>query len=130
MSLSTAATPLSPSQKLQQSIANPNASRAMSATASVQPATPQTIAAAQAQQGAAHAQAPAQQQAPQAEVFNAPMLTLPQSPTTRDVLRGLTTAMADPTVNEGSAQKLYSLHEQLLNAERGMIQAVIDGMLI
>lgn len=124
MSISTSAAPLSPSEKLQQTIANPNASRAMSATASVQPATAQAaMAATQAQQGAAQAQ-------PQPEVFNAPMLNLPPSPTSHEVMNGLTAAMADPTVNESSAQKLYQLHEMLLNAERSMLQAVIDGMLI
>lgn len=123
MSISTSASPLTPSQKLQQTIANPNASRATSATSSVQPATPQA-AASQAQQGAAQAQAP------QPEAFNAPQLVLPPSPTSREVMNGLTRAMADPTVNQGSAQKLYQLHEMLLNAERSMIQAVIDGMLV
>ena len=122
MSLSTSASPLTPSQKLQQSIANPNASRAMSSTASTQPATPQA-AAAQATLGAAQAQ-------PQPEVFNAPPLALPPSPTTHEVLNGLTSAMADPSVNAGSRQKLYQIHEMLLNADRSMIQAIIDGMLV
>lgn len=122
MSISTGATPLTASQKLQQTIANPNASRATSSTASVQPATPQA-AAAQAAQGAAQAQ-------PKEEPFNAPMLALPPNPTSTEVMAGLTKAMADPTVNGSTAQKLYSLHEQLLNADRAMIQAVIDGMLI
>jgi hypothetical protein len=121
MSISTGASPLTPSEKLQQSIANPNASRATSGTASVQPATPQ--AAAQAQQGAAQAQ-------PKEEPFNAPMLSLPTSPRSHEVLSGLTAAMADPTVNSGTASKLYQLHEMVLNAERSMIQAVIDGMLV
>lgn len=94
----------------------------MSSTASTQPATPQA-AAAQAQQGAAQAQ-------PKPEVFNAPMLRLPPSPTTHEVLNGLTGAMGDPSVNAASAQKLYQIHEMLLNADRSMIQAIIDGMLI
>jgi hypothetical protein len=121
MSISASAAPLTPSQKLQQSITNPNASTPTSATASVQPAT--AAAAQQAAQGAAQAQ-------PKEEPFNAPMLALPPDPTTREVMSGLTKAMADPSVNDSSAQKLYSLHEQLLNADRAMIQAVIDGMLV
>jgi hypothetical protein len=120
MSLSTSAAPLTASQKLQQTIANPNASRAMSSTASVQPAT---AAAAQAAQGAAQAQ-------PKEEPFNAPMLVLPPSPTGHEVMAGLTRAMADPTVNASTASKLYQLHEMVLNAERAAIQAVIDGMLV
>ena len=120
MSISASASPLTPSQKLQQSITNPNASTPTSATASVQPATAATQ---QAAQGAAQAQ-------PKEEPFNAPMLALPPDPTSREVMSGLTKAMADPSVNDSTAQKLYSLHEQLLNADRAMIQAVIDGMLV
>ena len=124
MSISTAAAPLTPTEKLRQTIANPNASRAMSATASVQPATPEAAAAAtQATDGAAQAQ-------PQPEAFNAPMLRLPPSPNSHEVMNGLTSAMADPTVNATSVGGLYKLHEMLLNAERSMIQAVIDGMLV
>lgn len=123
MSISSGAAPLTAIERLQRSVTLPNASQPTSATASTQPATP--AAAAQAAQGAS-----AVQPAAQAEVFNAPMLDLPSNPTTRDVLGGLTRAMGDPTVNDTTIQKLYGLHEQLLNAERGMIQAIIDGMLV
>lgn len=124
MSISTSATPLSPSQKLQQSIANPHASRSTSGLASIQPATPQAAAAAtQAQQGAAQAQPPA-------EPFNAPYLRLSANPTRHEVMTALTSAMADPRVNATSVAGLTKLHEMLLNAERSMAQAVIDGMLV
>jgi hypothetical protein len=93
----------------------------MSGTATVQPATP--AAAQQAAQGAAQAQ-------PKEEPFNAPMLRLGPSPTSHDVLNGLTAAMADPSVNQTTASRLYELHQQILNADRAMIQAVIDGMLV
>ena len=121
MSLSTSSAPLSANQRLQQTIANPNASRAMSGTASVQPATP--AAAQQAAQGAAQAQ-------PKEEPFNAKMLVLPRNPSGHDVMAGLTSAMADPTINATTAAGLYKLHEMVLNAERSAIQAVIDGMLM
>ena len=125
MSSIPASGPLSGIEKLQTGVTSPGASRARSAVSGVQPATPETAAAAQATQGAAAAQPQAE-----AEVFNAPMLDLPDAPTTTDVLHGLTAAMADPTVNAGTAQKLYQLHEQLLNAERAMVQSIIDGMLM
>lgn len=88
------------------------------------PATPAAASSAGTQQAAAGA---AQAQ-PKAEAFNAPALDLPDDPDTRDVLRGLTAAMADPTVNDTSAQRLYELHQQLLEAEKAMTQAVLDGM--
>lgn len=122
--ISSTAAPISAMEKLKRTATLPGASQATSAMASVQPALPS--AAAQASEGAAQAQPGA----PVPEPFNAPSLALPRNPTTREVLNGLTSAMADPTVNESSAQKLYQLHEQLLNAERGMLQAIIDGMLM
>jgi len=91
----------------------------------VQPApvvTPQT-AATQATEGAAAAQ-------PKEEPFNAPMLDLAPGASTREVMAGLTKAMADPTVNKSTAQQLFSLHEQLMQAEKAMIQVIVDGMLI
>ncbi len=69
-----------------------------------------------------------QAQTEKAEPFNAPMLDLPDDPTSRDVMVGLTRAMADPTVNKSSAQQLYNLHEQLLAAEKAMMTAILDGM--
>ena len=121
-SVSTSATPISAFEKLKAAITSPGASRPTSAVASVQPATPQA-AAQQATQGAAQAQ-------PKPEPFNAPMLDVPPNPTTREVMSGLTKAMGDPTVNDTTAQRLFELHQQLLNADRAMIQAVIDGMLV
>lgn len=120
-SISTTATPLSPFEKLKAAITSPGASRPTSSVASVQPASPQA-AAQQATQGAAQAQ-------PKPEPFNAPMLALPPSPNTREVMSGLTKAMADPSVNGTTAQRLFELHQQLLNADRAMIQAVVDGIL-
>lgn len=122
--ISSTAAPISAMEKLKRTATLPGASQATSAMASVQPALPG--AAAQAAEGAVQAQAIA----PAPEPFNAPSLRLPRNPTTREVLNGLTSAMADPSVNDSSAQKLYQLHEQLLNAERGMLQAIIDGMLV
>lgn len=88
---------------------------------------PQVTAAAaagdQARAGAAAAQ-------PKAEAFNAPALDLPDNPTSRDVMAGLTKAMADPTVNASSAQQLFQLHEQLFQAEKAMMQVIVDGMLM
>ena len=124
MSISSGVAPLSAMERLQRTATLPGASQATSATAATQPATP-AAAAAQAGQGAA-----AVQPAAQAEVYNAPMLDLPANPTTRDVMSGLTRAMADPTVNDYSIKLLYERHEQLLNAERAMIQSIIDGMLV
>lgn len=77
----------------------------------------------QAQAGAAAAQ-------PKVEAFNAPSLDLPDNPTSRDVMAGLTKAMADPTVNASSAQQLFQLHEQLFQAEKAMMQVIVDGMLM
>jgi hypothetical protein len=64
------------------------------------------------------------------EAFNAPPLDLPDNPTTLDVMAGLTKAMADPSVNASTAQQLFSLHEQLMQAEKAMMQVIVDGMLI
>lgn len=92
-------------------------------TPAVQPPPTVTSATVQAQEGAAQAQ-------PQEEVFNAPMLDIPPGATTREVMAGLRSAMADPTVNSSTANKLFSLHEQLMQAEKAMMQVIIDGMLI
>jgi hypothetical protein len=79
--------------------------------------------------GAATEQAAAgAQQSQQAEPFNAPRLVLPSEATTREVMVGLTRAMADPSVNKTTAQQLYSLHEQMKSAEQAMIQSILDGM--
>ena len=85
--------------------------------------TPESTAAAQAQQGAVAVQA-------RVEPFNAPMLDLSEGASTREVMAGLQKAMADPTVNKSTAQQLFSLHEQLMQAEKAMLQVIIDGMLI
>lgn len=100
-------------------IARRPASTAAATTTS--PAATPTAATTQATAGAQAAQ-------PSSEPFNAPMLRLPESPTAADVLTGLAAAMADPTVNRTSAQQVYQLHEQLMNAERSMTQVVLDGV--
>ncbi|MCW2926097.1 MAG: hypothetical protein JWM86_65 [Thermoleophilia bacterium] len=115
----SSATALTPAEIARRQAALPKPGAA-TATAPIQPAT---AAATQAQQGAAAAQ-------PKPEPFNAPMLQLPSSPTTKDVLVGLQFAMADDTVNASSAQRLFELHEQLMAAEKAMAQAIIDGMLV
>lgn len=92
-------------------------------TPAVQPPPTVTAATVQAQQGAADAQ-------PKPEVFNAPMLDIPPGATTYEVMAGLKKAMADPTVNDSSVNKLYELHEMLMQAEKSMMQVIIDGMLI
>ena len=90
-----------------------------------QPPPTATAATAQATQGAQQAQA-----APKEEPFNAGMLDLPPEPTSRDVMAGLTQKMADPTVNSTTANKLFQLHEQLMQAEKAMMQVIVDGMLM
>lgn len=92
---------------------------------STQPAPTVTAATVQAQQGAAQAQAQ-----PKEEPFNAPMLDLPPGATTRETMAGLNKAMADPTVNASSVNKLYQLHEMLMQAEKAMTQVIVDGMLM
>jgi hypothetical protein len=88
-----------------------------------QPPPQVTAATAQAADGAAQAQ-------PREEPFNAPMLVLPPEPTSHDVRLGLVRAMADPTVNHSTAQQLFQLHEQLMQAEKAMLQVIVDGMLM
>ena len=91
-------------------------------TTGAAPSATGTAAADQAARGAEQAQ---QQKE---ESFNAPKLILPPDPTSREVLTGLTRAMADPTVNRSTAQQLYQLHEQIRTAEQTMIQAILDGV--
>jgi hypothetical protein len=88
-----------------------------------QPPPTVTAAAAQATEGAQAAQ-------PKEEPFNAPMLDLPEDPTIQDVRIGLVRAMADPTVNSSTAQQLFQLHDQLFQAEKAMMQVIVDGMLM
>jgi hypothetical protein len=90
----------------------------------VQPPPTVTAATAQAADGAAQAQAAPREQ------FNPPMLDLPPSPSTREVMAGLTRAMADPTINSTTANELFGLHEKLMQAEKAMMQVIIDGMLM
>lgn len=82
----------------------------------------QTTAAAQTAQ---QQQAAAQQDA---ETFNAPVLRLPSRPTTHAVLRGLAGAMADPTTNSATAARLKEFHDEVFQAEKSMIQTVIDAI--
>ncbi len=88
-----------------------------------QPPPDATAATTQAQQGAQQAQ-------PKEEPFNAPMLDIPPDATTREVMSGLTKAMADPSVNSSTARQLFTIHEQLMQAEKAMMQVIVDGMLI
>jgi len=67
-------------------------------------------------------------QEPRAEVFNAPKLDLPDDPSTVQVMDGLVAAMADPTVNDSSANRLYEFHKQMLDQYKQSIQVIIDGM--
>jgi hypothetical protein len=87
-----------------------------------QPPPQVTAASAQATEGA--------EQAQPREEFNARRLDLPPDPTSLDVRLGLVRAMADPTVNHATAAQLFQLHEQLMQAEKAMMQVIIDGMLI
>lgn len=108
------------------------ARRTAALTGAARPTTPSTqpppeasgtLAETQASAGAAAAQ-------PTEEPFNAPMLSLPPNPTSHEVRIGLVRAMADPTVNKNSAQQLYQLHDMLFQAEKAMMQVIIDGMLM
>ncbi|MCB0879241.1 MAG: hypothetical protein KDC46_09715 [Thermoleophilia bacterium] len=94
-----------------------------------EPAPQVTAATAQASSGAAQVQDAANAK-PDAEPFNAPMLKLPLEPNTRDVMAALVGAMGDPTVNSSTANQLFQLHEQLMQAEKAMTQVIVDGMLI
>lgn len=126
MAISTTATQLSQSESARRMAALNGGARPTSPVTQPAPtvtAETGTAATDQAAQGAAQTQ-----QKP--EAFNAPPLDLPDNPTTRDVMAGLAKAMADPTVNSSSAQQLFSLHEQLMQAEKAMMQVIVDGMLI
>ena len=94
------------------------------------PVSPGTQPAPVVTQGSVQAQQGAQQAQPKEEPFNAPMLDIPEGATTREVMAGLTKAMADPTVNASTARQLFTLHEQLMQAEKAMMQVIVDGMLI
>lgn len=89
-----------------------------------QPAPTVTEASVQAKEGAAQAQAQ-----PKEEPFNAPMLDIPPGATTVEVMAGIKKAMSDPTVNKTTAQQLFWLHDQLMQAEKAMTQVIIDGVL-
>ena len=87
--------------------------------------TTATTGAQQAQQGAAET-TKTTTTTEKAEAFNAKALDLPDNPTTRDVLTGLTAAMADPTVNQTTAQKLFEFHQQLFEMEKAMTLAIVN----
>lgn len=112
------------------------ARRAATLQGTANPSTPMVkpapiVASSDAASGAAAQAAEGAQQAqPKAETFNAPMLDLPPDPSSQDVLTGLARAMADPSVNASSAQQLFSLYDQIMQAEKAMTQAIIDGMLM
>lgn len=72
--------------------------------------------------------AAAQQQGAQAERFDPPLLRLPARPTSRDVLRGLTRAMADPRTNATTAAKLKELHDMVFQADQAMTQVILEGV--
>lgn len=95
-------------------------------TPSVQPPPTVTAASVQAQTGAAQTQA----QEPKAEVFNAPPLDLPPGATSRDVMAALRSAMSKPGVNASTAQALSGVHDMIMQAEKAMMQVIIDGMLL
>ena len=101
-------------------------------TAATPATTPATSGAAPATTGAdtgtTQAAAGAQQAQPQAEPFNAPMLSLPADPSTHDVLDGLTRAMADDTVNKSTADALYKIHQMVFEMEKAAAQVILDGV--
>lgn len=96
-------------------------------TPGVQPAPTVTAGTAASEQAASGA---AQATTEKAEPFNAPKLRLPADPSTRDVMAGLVGAMSDPSVNRTTANQLYQLHDQLMQAEKAMLQVVLDGLLV
>jgi hypothetical protein len=98
-------------------LATTTATTTTTTTAPASAASATTAATQQAAQGAQAAQ-------PQAEAFNAPMLDLPDDPSTRDVMNGLVGAMADPTMNASTAQALLDLHKQLMAAQQAMSEAM------
>ncbi|MCW2973721.1 MAG: hypothetical protein JWN72_1994 [Thermoleophilia bacterium] len=102
--------------------------------AAVQVAPTGTAGAATAAQGAAAttgtAAAAAQPAAtqPKAEAYNAPVLDLPDEPTTQDVLVSITRAMASPGVNETTINTLKELQSSLFDSQKQMITEVLNGM--
>jgi hypothetical protein len=94
----------------------------------VQPPPTVTPASVQAQQGAGQAQTQAQE--PKAEAFNAPPLDIPPGATSREVLAALRKSMSTPGVNASTAQALSGLHDMIMQADKAMMQVIIDGMLI
>lgn len=118
------------------STASTNAAALLAPPAGLRPAAASAPAAATtatatqpgAAAGAAQAAAGAQAVGPKPEPFNARPLVLPEGATTRHVLDGLAGAMADPSVNRSTAQRLFEFHQQLLDAEKSMTQAVLEGM--
>lgn len=97
--------------------------QAATGAAQASPATPPvetSTAGSQTLAGSHEVQPPSAQQA---QAFNAPELELPRDPSTRDVLDGLTHAMADPSVNQTTADRLFQIHQQLMDAQKAMIQA-------
>lgn len=120
----TSASPLSAAEIARRRATLPGAARQTGSGGTLPPTSSPTAGTGGVQQASVGAQ-----QA-QAEPFNAPMLQLPDNPTTLDVMDGLARAMADPSVNQTTAQRLFQLHQQLMEAEKAMAQAVIDGMLV
>lgn len=127
-SLGTSTTALAQYDAARRQAALTGASKPVTPTVQAPPVV--TEASVQAQQGAQQAQPGAQQAPAQPEPFNAPMLDIPPGATTREVMAGLMKAAADPTVNDSSARQLLALHEQLMQAEKAMMQVIVDGMLI
>lgn len=124
MALSTNATKLAQYEAARRSAAMTGAANPSSPTTQPPPVvTPESVAAQQATAGAEAAQ-------PKEEPFNAKRLVLPDDPTSYDVRVSLVRAMGDPTINKSSAQQLFQLHDQLFQAEKAMMQVIVDGMLM
>jgi hypothetical protein len=102
--------------------AQPTTNQTTTAPATTGAVATGTAGAAQAQQGASQAQAQ------KAEPFQAPVLVLPDEPSTNDVLTGLTAAMADPNANKTTVDALNELHSRVFQAEQAMNQAILDLM--
>lgn len=77
-----------------------------------------TAGATQAQQGVTTVQ--------RIEVFQAPMLHLPDSPSTEDVLQGLVGAMANRSANATTVGRLKELHDLVFDAHKSMMQAMLQ----
>ncbi|MCZ4496488.1 MAG: hypothetical protein JWM25_1071 [Thermoleophilia bacterium] len=104
--------------------ATPGAATAPGTTAPAGTAAPASVAnagtagATQAQQGVTTVQ--------KVEVFQAPMLRLPDSPATEDVLQGLVGAMANRNANATTVSRLKELHDLVFDAHKSMMQAMLQ----